>query len=1111
MMRRVINTGFWAGILASLAAIYPSVSLVAPLAVKSLIRPIGNELWHGVALMVSAALVSVTLLSFGFIAARRGGANSGVDGAKMGGLAGALVGAITFLMISSPLVALSAYAEISSYQPSLETLFPPEEAVTSYLSIMTDAPTAALLGGILINMLLGAVGGAIFGRRNGGQAAGVLPLNDHIAAGEQPRAWLSNSSRATTIAVFVGLAFGFIGMFMELSVFTKLTRFITQIPAMLEADSMAYPQFSVTFYLPIFAFPFLGAFVVYLIRNPESRWLARIRATVLASNLLLLPISLMSLRYVFLFLGLLPFIVFNSLSPEDQSNGGVNFNSSIFLESESVSQEVTIEEIETISTGMNNFLASQAIQETFFGSTAFILPWILAIFFVLFSSLVGLGQGAFYAWLMPFFRPSPVDVAGRLRRKIRRKPERVLPLIYEVFPQNDLAYETLVHLAIDTHKRMPAVSQLAGALHTLGTEDETAVQARAAKTVREILQENPTWQWSTDIGNVYHALTNVMKARTMEDILAIPPVDEHTTTSLPAVVVMGVQLMNRIMDELHKIEKVENLQTKTIFLENSLQAIHAAQKSLMATDEADAAQIRAPEHNALMGALAYWQELVVKLIQRLKGRAAITSELKNPSCTLSAQIPLVYEIANRGLNVAQHVRLRVRDGEGYHLVKHNGRADVEIDILPPGEVREVNLPIAPINGARRLRIEWDITYDDAIDAECRLEFADVLEFVDPERPFERIFPIPYVTGTPLKSDDVFVGRDDVFAFIRENLLGTHQNNAVILHGQRRTGKTSVLYRLGRVMTETHYAVLIDMQGKPARGEAEFLYSIADDIVFTLEEHDIFVEMPEREDFEDAPEFFFRNRFLRHLYKELDDDKNILLLFDEFEELQQRVQDGRLSPEIFTFLRNLMQHENRLDFVFSGTHKLEQLGAEYWSVLFNIAVYKPITFLSPSEVRRLILEPVADKSIEYDSLAIKRMASVTAGHPYFTQLVLHEMIVYYNETERTYITVTDVDDVLERIVERGEAHFKYIWAESSEEEQILLRAITERLVGQEMANIKDVQAFLTERGYEWGEAWEAALKSLLSRDILTHSSAKSKLYRFNVDLIRRWIDHTRPLL
>jgi hypothetical protein len=451
--------------------------------------------------------------------------------------------------------------------------------------------------------------------------------------------------------------------------------------------------------------------------------------------------------------------------------------------------------------------------------------------------------------------------------------------------------------------------------------------------------------------------------------------------------------------------------------------------------------------------------------------------------------------------------LYVLPGEGYEVANGNGEV---IEILPPGEDRVLTVPLVTVGDAARMRVAWEVTYDDAVDANRHLAFADVIEFSTPERAFQRIFPIPYVTGTPLKTNDVFVGREDVFTFIRENLLGAHQNNVIILHGQRRTGKTSVLYRLGLAMSDTHYGVLIDMQGKPARGEADFLYSIADDIVFALEDHDIFIEMPARSEFAESPEFFFRSRFLRSVNAHLN-GKNLLLMFDEFEELQRRVEDGRLQAEIFQFLRNLMQHEEKLDFIFSGTHKLEELGAEYWSMLFNIAVYKPITFLSSAEVRRLMVEPVADSYLEYDSLAVERIIHVTAGHPYFTQLVLHEAIVYHNEQERSYLTVTDINRVLERIVERGEAHFKYIWSESSSAEQEVLRAMAEMLVGQEAVNVEDMRSYLAERGYISDDGWAAALRSLEGRDILSRGSAKSSLYRFKVDLIRLWVDHTRPSL
>ena len=542
-----------------------------------------------------------------------------------------------------------------------------------------------------------------------------------------------------------------------------------------------------------------------------------------------------------------------------------------------------------------------------------------------------------------------------------------------------------------------------------------------------------------------------------------------------------------------------------IFLENSLEAIHAAQGFLASALAAQKA-VALPQRVALGDALSHWQTIVLAAIKRLKGRADLTAALQSRQCAHCTPLPLVWLVQNKGLNVAQAVRLRLLPGDGYAV----DSGETEIEILPVGETRQLTLTVLPHASARRLRVAWELHYDDAVDNDRRLTFADVVDFDAPQRPFQRIFPIPYVTGTPLKSDDVFVGRADVFAFIRENLLGAHQNNVIILHGQRRTGKTSVLYRLRTTMADTHIAVLIDMQGKPARNEADFLYAIADDIAFALEDAGIDVALPPREAFEASPEFYFRARFLRSLYPRLG-DRRLLLLFDEFEELQRRVENGRLQPEIFQFLRNLMQHEESLDFVFSGTHRLEDLSADYWSVLFNIAVYKPITFLSPVEVRRLMTAPVADYPVEYDPLAAERIIQAAAGHPYFTQLILHEMLVHYNATQRSYLTAADVAQVLERIVERGEAHFKYIWAESTPAEREMLQATAELLHAAEVVNVNAARELLEKYGRSSEDNWEAALAALVGRDILTRRNPKSPLYRFKIDLIRLWVDRTRPSL
>lgn len=1153
MNRRVIIVGILFGLLLSLAMLYPAVSLVAPLSLDGLLRPIQSELWHGVALMVSAAGALLLLLSYGYVAAKHGRAESIKLGGKMGLIAGLIVGYLTFVTILSPLAALLAYDAIAAYPPGTELILPPTVPLETYINTMVYSPTSLLVTTLLFHAVLGWLAGMVAIWRNPPLTKPHLSLSDHLRQEKNPRRWLPEDTQAVEVAVFTGLIFGTVFTFFEAQFFADMTNLLTDMPSVIlnEQDFVGRMPGSwlVNTVLPTISLFGMGLVVVYFMRNPNHRLVSRVGATMLAAATSTMPLIAVNLRYLLLWLGLAPYLAYYAIGE--------------WLAMPMPIDEFELAESVWFAQQAQTFLATQVASPSFFGTAVFVAPWLAITVLVVTMSFIGIIMGALFGLILPLLRPSPVDKAARLAHQLRRDETVALPVLHQLFQKDARAYDILAFVAIDAHKRQPEVAKVAAALHTLGTSASTDDHTTAVVELEQVAQNNPNWQWSASLRAIYHSLKYVLQAKSIEQILDIPPVDRESTGSLPANIVQSVRHLNNIIGELHKVERVDDLRTKIIFLENSLKGMREAvtmidndnlsdlralfklanngqaPESLQEIREAfnlkgrpdkreaieeaiakidqrlnsgDSEACRLsppPDHQALRVVLIHWQTLVLEAIERMKGRAAVTCELKNERSSMAAQVPLVYEISNKGLNVAQKVRLNVLENGEYHLL-HSGHNDIYIDILPPGETRQVTTAIAPTNGQRRLRVEWTISYDDAVDAVRELAFADVLEFDDPDQPFERIFPIPYVTGTPLKSDDVFVGREDVFAFIRENLLGTHQNNAIILHGQRRTGKTSVLYRLGRVMTDTHHAVLIDMQGKPARGAAEFLYSIADDIIFTLEEADIFLDPPEREDFEEAPEFFFRNRFLRQIKPHLG-GKNLLLLFDEFEELQSRVEDGRLSPDIFTFLRNLMQHEEHVDFVFSGTHKLEQLGAEYWSVLFNIAVYKPITFLSPSEVRRLVTEPIAQYSLEYDPLAIQKIARVTAGHPYFTQLVLHEAIVYHNETERNYLTVTDVDQVLRRIVERGEAHFKYIWAESSPEEQTILRALTECLVATEAITTKQLQKFLSERGYEWGETWETALRSLLDRDIITRGAIGGSLVRFKVDLIRLWIEQTRPAL
>lgn len=1098
MMRRAMNTGIIGGVLISLGSTYPFLVIVMPLLMANWQRPIQNEVVHTAILMISAAIALPAVFVLGAQAARHARVHGWTEGAKAGLLAGVFAGLIFYITIIMPFVSLRAYQTISPYYTHIgndyAAIFPHLDRYgaifkrSSYLMEITLAIAAVFWG----------MQGALVGWRRRHVGVEKRPSLYHLYHTRHPREWFKGDESAVRAGLLVGLGLGLLLAILAFSTIIQASSPIEWIQAVGVSEqgvmvSEQQPLTLAAFLWPLAIISLLafGLFVVIAMKNPPDLIMSRWRGITLAGVIISVFIFSLLEQMAFFIAGISPFLM-------QQVILTTNTNDMQTIQADMASLQAFVDSVFATQNGHAPLM--------YF---AIILPWLLLLLAVITGLVLGLLQWVIFGLLAPMAHKRPVDKAAMLKLRMSREPENTLPLLYGLFQRETAAYDILTHLAIRTHKGMPAVSQIASALHTLGSGRQSAEFGDAIQGVQTALADNSSWRWQTDISCVYGILDEILAARNLTQILQIEPPPAQQTSSLPPSLVKGLEMINRIILELQKVEKVEDMSAKLIFLENTLHAIHESQRFVNGELEQPVNTVTVlPETAALYEALDHWQGVVLTAVQQLKGRAELVCTLQNKQHSFVPQLPIVLEVANQGLNVAQQVQVKLLSGADYYL---NGNDECEIEILSPGETRQVEMMVSPIADARRIRVAWQVTYDDAVDSSRSLEFADVVEFVTPDKPFERIFPIPYVTGTPLKTDDVFVGREDVFAFIQENLVGAHQNNVIILHGQRRTGKTSVLYRLGEVMADTHYAVLIDMQGKPARSEADFLYSIADDICFALEDHDIEVDLPSRSEFEaDGPEFFFRSRFIRSLYKHLG-DKNLLLMFDEFEELQRRVENGRLQPEIFQFLRNLMQHEKRVDFVFSGTHKLEELGAEYWSVLFNIASYKPITFLSPNEMHHLMHAPVAQYSIEYDPLAIDRVFGVTAGHPYFAQLVLHEMIVYHNETQRNYLTVSDVDRVLERIVERGEAHFKYIWAESSEEERLVLQGLTETLVGADSAHVNKLCEFLNGRGYGSDDKWQQALAALEGRDILTRPSAKSQLYRFKVDIIRLWIDRTRPSL
>jgi len=235
------------------------------------------------------------------------------------------------------------------------------------------------------------------------------------------------------------------------------------------------------------------------------------------------------------------------------------------------------------------------------------------------------------------------------------------------------------------------------------------------------------------------------------------------------------------------------------------------------------------------------------------------------------------------------------------------------------------------------------------------------------------------------------------------------------------------------------------------------------------------------------------------------------MIDEFEELQMRVEDGKISRTIFSNLRHLMQYQEKLFFIFCGTHKLEEMSADYWSIFFNTAIYIKIGNLKRADALRLIKEPV-NGQLHYDDLALEQILKMTNGQPYLIQLICRTLVNDLNQNKkRNDALIDDVDDAVETIIANDQDRFSQsIRHESTQLERLVLSALAEELSLKQLDqtdldSIYERSKTIT-RTYSQKET-AAALDHLTAGEIL---SEKNQCYSFQVNLLRKWLFARYPM-
>jgi len=385
--------------------------------------------------------------------------------------------------------------------------------------------------------------------------------------------------------------------------------------------------------------------------------------------------------------------------------------------------------------------------------------------------------------------------------------------------------------------------------------------------------------------------------------------------------------------------------------------------------------------------------------------------------------------------------------------------------------------------------------------------------------FERIYPNPYIAGNPIRSEEMFFGREDVFQFIKDKFNVKEKNITIVLHGERRTGKTSVLYQIenGRLGKE-FVPVYIDIQAMANVNEKEFFAKITDKIIESLVKFPVinhksneYIEIKKITkgfDTEPNPYSVFSNFLdkVAHVLKE----KYLLVMFDEYEILEKKIKSSHLSPDIIQYMRNLLQNLERFSFIFTGSKKLEELEDIHWSFLFNVATYWRISYLRQKDASDLMSIPVGDK-IRYDKKAVNKLLRLTACHPYLLQLFLQNLVDHINKVEKYRVKVEEILHILHYVVDNPPPHMFYVWKDSKPEEKVVLSALAEIIESEDQyISIREIEEKLKENeGILDKKVIKNACSELKKKDILG-SKEREAVYNFRVDLLRYWIKNEHPL-
>ncbi len=694
---------------------------------------------------------------------------------------------------------------------------------------------------------------------------------------------------------------------------------------------------------------------------------------------------------------------------------------------------------------------------------------------------------------------------------------------------SQLGYEALQHTAFNLAS--PKIQQVVLGLLTLKFDiRRTDAEAMLAKTVRalEIIKE-PFYNYSTDLWLIFSELHSAFSLFNIEklslyDFQLKPEQFQMTETPYPhahSFLRIGENLTSITHPLKAFLRRTDPNDRLNILLE-SIVALETFQRSLDreygVSPLPNDPQPYLPEFAVLKALVAHWQELFNAQRNELRGHPELQCDLQR-TVHQEETVGTWLQIANHGRASARQVKVTLLSDNSFTTDQPAQPQIVVIDNIQPNQDAGAEFLLKPLT--ETVTLTFEVAYVDMEHELHTLLYQERLDFIEHPQSFTPI-ETPYTTGTPLHDNRMCYGREAPLAYLYDNLARTTTQTVLVLYGQRRSGKTTLLNQLAETdLLAQHVTVMIDMQSLVYEFELnKFFFKVSHRIYKAMRKKGLTASEPSRQDFFDlspsADPLFAFELFLDKIEMFLE-GRRLILLLDEFEELETLVKQGSLKPEIFKYLRSLMQERPYIHFLLSGTQQIEKLTRSYWSVFFNIALHHRLTSnISPEGAIDLITRPVAGL-LEYEPQVVNKIRGLTADQPYMIHLVCRALVDHCNKEKKNYATLNDVNLVLQDVLTTGTVHFGWLWDRFGKTEQLLLQVIAEGTKDEgRLLDLDDIKRILAHFQYPYQvDTLIKSLNILWEEDVISKEQQKnvSEAARYALvnGLLRQWLKQNKPLI